>query len=192
MAFGAQTLHVATRLRRGYPLAFAARHRRAAVKRRAELELNKRKTGAHTLEKAFIKRFGLAHHQAMTDLNARLLKTVQAPARHLRVRVLHCRDNARDARVNQRIAARRRASVVATGFKRDIRGSTARLVARHAQRMHFGMRLAGAQMKAFADDYAIFNNHAAHARIRMRGKTSLARELKGARHVKFVRHRLIL
>ncbi|CCK05799.1 hypothetical protein BN128_4105 [Cronobacter sakazakii 696] len=177
MAFGAQTLHVAPGLRRGYPLTFAARHRRAAVKRRAELELNKRKTGAHALEKAFIERFGLAHHQTVADLNSRLLKTIQTAACHLWVRILHRRDNARDARVNQRIAARRRASVVATGFKRDIRGGTARLVARHTQRMHFGVRLTGAQMKAFADDYALFNNHAAHARIRMRGKTSLAREL---------------
>jgi len=78
------------------------------------------------------------------------------------------------------------------GLKRDIGGRAARLIARHTQRMDFSMRLAGAQVKAFADDNAVFHNHATHARVRMRGKASLARELKRARHVKFVRHQLIL
>ena len=50
------------------------------------------------------------------------------------------------------------------------------------QGMYFGVRLAGAQMKAFAHDLAAVGNYAAHARIGAGRKPPLPSEVKGGLH----------
>src|SRR5581483_11922162 len=55
--------------------------------------------------------------------------------------------------------------------------------ARVAQREHFGMRLAGPCMPAFADDSAVLHDDAAHTRIGRGGVQAAPRELERARHV---------
>ena len=192
MALCAQTLHVASRLRGGDPLAFAAGHRRAAVQRSTQLELHPGKTGAHPLQEALVQRFRLVHHQPVADFNTGLLQTVQAAPRHLRVRILHRGDHAADAGGNQRIAARRRTAVVAAGLKGDIGGGASRLFPRYPQGVHFGVRLAGAIVEPFADDLAVFYNDTANVRVRMGGKATAGGELKRTRHVHFVLHGLVL
>ena len=192
MALGAQTLHVASRLRGGDPLAFAAGHRRAAVQRGAQLQLHPGKTGAHPLQKALIQRFRFVHHQPMADLNAGLLQAIQTAPRHLRVRILHRGDHAADAGGNQRIAAWRRTAMVAAGLKSDVGGGAARLFASHAQGVHFSMRLAGAIVKPLADDLTVFHNDAADVRVRMGSKATARGKLQRTRHVHFVLHGLVL
>ena len=49
-----------------------------------------------------------------------------------------------------------------------------------AQRMDFGVGLAGADVPAFADDLAIANDDATDARIGMGGIDAFARQLEGA------------
>ena len=122
----------------------------------------------------------------MTDFDAGLLQLVQAAPRHLRIGILHRRDHPRHAGGHQRIGAGRRAAVVAARFERDIGSGAARLVARHAQRVHFRMRLAGAQMIAFTDNFAVAHDNAADVRIGRGGETPQPRQFEGARHVKFV------
>ena len=94
MALRAQTLHIAPCLWRRDPLAFAVCHCRTAVQRSAQLELNIREPRAHALQKAFVDRFRVLHHQPMADVNAFLLQAVQTASGHLRIRVLHRRDHA--------------------------------------------------------------------------------------------------
>ena len=192
MTLGAQTLHVASRLRGGDPLAFTAGHRRAAVQRGAQLQLHPGKTGAHPLQEALIQRFRFVHHQPVADVNTGLLQTIQTAPRHLRVWVLHRSDHAANAGGDQRIAARRRTAMVAAGFKGDVGGGALRLFAGHAERVHFSMRLAGAIVKALADDFAVFHNDAADIRVRMGGKASARGKLQRSRHVHFVLHGLVL
>ncbi|MNT30880.1 hypothetical protein D3C72_1666950 [compost metagenome] len=97
MALRAQTLHIAPCLRGGDPLAFTAGHRRATVKRGAQLQLNVGKAGPHPLEKPLIQRLSIVHHQPVADVDAFLLQAIKTAPRHLRVRVLHGGHHARHA-----------------------------------------------------------------------------------------------
>jgi uncharacterized protein YdeI (BOF family) len=63
---------------------------------------------------------------------------------------------------------------MATGFQRDVRRRALRFFARHAQRVHFRVRFTGAIVKTFADDLAIFNDHAADIRVWVRGEAPRA------------------
>ena len=65
---------------------------------------------------------------------------------HRRERIAAGGDHAGDAGGDQRIGAGRRAAHVRAGFERDVGGGAARLHARLAQRVDFGMGLAGAQV----------------------------------------------
>ena len=82
--------------------------------------------------------------------------------------------------------------MVAARFKRDVGRCAFGFFTRHAQRVHFCMRLTGAIVKTFADDFALIDNHAADARIRMGGKSPARRQFNRARHVHFIVHSLIL
>ena len=82
--------------------------------------------------------------------------------------------------------------MVAAGLKGDVGGGALRLFAGHAERVHFSMRLAGAIVKALADDFAVFHNDAADIRVRMGGKASARGKLQRSRHVHFVLHGLVL
>src|SRR5512143_3904295 len=55
--------------------------------------------------------------------------------------------------------------MVTAWLQSNVCGSTARCPSCRTQGMHFGMRLAGSLVPAFADDFAVFHQHAADARI---------------------------
>lgn len=57
--------------------------------------LDIREPGTHALQETFVERFRVLHHQAMADVNAFLLQTIQTSSRHLRIRVLHRCNHAR-------------------------------------------------------------------------------------------------
>jgi hypothetical protein len=128
----------------------------------------------------------------MADVNAGLLQAVQAATGHLWIRVLHCRYHASHACGDQRVAARRRATMVATGLQGDVGGRAFGFIAGHTQRVHFGVRLAGPIVEALADDLAVFYNHTADVGIRMGSKASARGKLQRSRHVHFVLHGLVL
>ena len=190
MALRTQTLHIAPCLRRRDPLALAVCHRRTTVQRGAQLKLNIREPRAHALQKAFVDRFRVLHHQPMADVNAFLLQAIQAAPGNLWIRVLHRSDHARHARRNQRFTARRRTPVMAAGLQRDVGCGAARLLTGHAQRMDLGMRLAGTIVKSFPYDLAIFNDNTPDVRVGMGGKTTALRQLHGSRHVNLILHEL--
>ena len=190
MALRAKTLHIAPCLGRGDPLAFTVCHRRTTVQRGAQLKLDIREPGAHALQKAFVDRFGVLHHQPMTDVNAFLLQAIQTASGNLRIRILHRCHHAGNPRSNQRVAARWGTPVVAAGLQRHVGGGTACLLACHPQRMDLGVRLAGTIVEPLPHDLAIFNDHAPDVRIGMGSKTPALRQLHGSRHVNLILHEL--
>ena len=104
----------------------------------------------------------------------------------LRIGVLRGHHHARHAGLDQRIGARRRAPVVAAGLERDIGRRAASALARCAQCVHFGMRLAGTLVPALADDFVAVRDHAADARIGLRGEQTLLGQAQRTRHVTMV------
>ena len=190
MALRTQTLHIAPCLRRRDPLALAVCHRRTTVQRGTQLKLDIREPGTHALQETFVERFRVLHHQAMADVNAFLLQTIQTSSGHLRIRVLHRCNHARHPRGNQRVAARWRTPVMAAGLQRNVGRRTARLLAGHAQRMNLSMRLACTIVKALPHDLAIFHDNAPDVRVGMGGKTTALRQLHGSRHVHLIVHEL--
>jgi hypothetical protein len=69
-----------------------------------------------------------------------------------------------------------------TGLQRHVGACTTRTFARGAQREHFRVRLAGTLVPAFADDFIAMCNHAADARIGLRGEQATFGKAQGARH----------
>lgn len=116
----------------------------------------------HAFEKARVERAGLGFEHAAGHFNTRLGQTPQALPRHLRVRVLHGSHHPRHTGVDQRFGTGRRAAMVAARLQGDVGAGTAGTLTGLAQGMHFGMRLAGAHVPAFADHFAVAHDHAAY------------------------------
>ncbi|MNT16852.1 hypothetical protein D3C72_1519760 [compost metagenome] len=167
-------------------MAFARGHCRAPIQRGTQLQLYIREAGAHALEEAKIHRLGFGQHHTVAYVQPGLLQLIQTTTGDLRIRILHRRNHTGNAGGDQCIGTRRRAAMVATRLQRDVSRGTTGFFARHAQRMHFRMGFTGAQMVAFADDFAIAHNHAADVRVRCRSKTPQPRQFEGARHIQFV------
>ena len=94
-------------------------------------------------------------------LDARVEQAGDAAARDPRVGIFECDDDPRDAGLDQRVGARRRAPVVRTGLERDVRGRAAGPIARVAQRHDLGVRPAGRFGCAAAGDLAVAHDDAA-------------------------------
>ncbi len=140
---GAQALHLGTCGRAGDPLAFAAGHRGAPVQAHREFGANERQAAFHTLDKAAVDLARLGFQHAAGDFDAGAAQQLQTATGDLRIGVLHGRHHASNASPDQRFGTGRRTPVMAAGFEGDVRGGTAGALTRLAQRMHFGMRLAG-------------------------------------------------
>ncbi|MCY1440295.1 hypothetical protein D9M71_565630 [compost metagenome] len=82
--------------------------------------------------------------------------------------------------------------MVAARFKGDVGTGATGQLAGLTQRMHFGVRLTGTHMPAFADDLAVANNHTADARIRMGRIQALAGQFQGPGHVMGVEYRALV
>jgi hypothetical protein len=94
----------------------------------------------------------------------------------------HGGNDAAHTRRQQRVGARRRATLMTAGLKRHVDGRPARTFSGSAQSMHFGVLLAGAQMPAFADDLAIIDDDATDTRIGGRGLQTQLGQAQRPRH----------
>ena len=89
---------------------------------------------------------------------------------HFRVRVLHRRDDPRDAGRDDRLGAGRRLADMRAGLERHVEGRAARRLARLGDRDRLGMRPPARRGDAAADDYAVLDQNGADGRVR-RGET---------------------
>ena len=99
-----------------------------------------------------------------------------------RVGIPHADDHAADARPEQGPGAGGCASHVGAGLERHDERRAARVVARLLEGANFGMRLAGARVKAFGYGAPAPKHHGAHARVRMRRPHAPPRDPVGAAH----------
>ena len=97
-----------------------------------------------------------------------------------RVRVELARDNARDARLEQRIDARRSRTVVSAGLQRHVHRRAACTLARIGEGGDLGVRAALAFVPALAHDLAVTHDDRADDRIGSRRAAAALGELDGA------------
>jgi len=178
----APALHVEPRGRAADPFAVAAGERGAAVQAHRELHAQPRPAALHARQEAAVDLARLRFHQADRHLDPRRAQALVTGAVHLRERIAHRTDHACHAGFDQRIGTGRGAAGMRAGLERDVGGGATRAIARGAQREHFGMRLPGTRVEAFADHLAIAHQHAAHHRVRLGRVRAALGEPQRARH----------
>ena len=100
-----------------------------------------------------------------------------------RVGVCDGRHDARDAGLDQRIDAGRRAALVRAGLQIEIERGAARLLAGLRERDNFGVMEPGVGVEAAAHDFAIAHQDRAHQRIGAGQRPAFARQVERFAHV---------
>ena len=100
------------------------------------------------------------------DLDPRLAQTGEAAAVDLRIRVADRSHHARDAGLDDRVGARRRAAEMRARLERDVQRRAARPLARLLERRNLGVRRAVSGVPPFADDLAPAHQHRPDQRMR--------------------------
>ena len=175
-------MHVGACRFAGNPLAFAVGERGFAVERGGEFEGNERAAAGDAAEEAAVEALRFFFADTFSYFNPRRLQADDTLPGNERVRVAAGDDNAGDAGGNQRIDARRSAALMRAGFEADVGGGAACASARFAQGVRFGVRLTGADVKAFADGFTAFDDHAADTRVRCGGEDALSCQFEGGLH----------
>jgi len=177
---------VSARSLAGDPLAHAVVERGAAVERDRRLHAQPRPAALHAREEADIDLARLVGEQADLNGDARRTQARNALACNQRVRVGHRDHDARDAGLDQRVAAGRRAAVVRAGFQAHAgRCAPHRLAVRSgvAQGHDFRVRSAGLLGVAAADHAAIgAGDDAADAWVGVRQPDRLLRQRQRVAH----------
>src|SRR6202035_4762676 len=99
-----------------------------------------------------------------------------------RVRILDGIYDARKTRLDERVCARGRATEMAAGLERDIRGRTVRRSACRIECDRFRVRVTGALVPAFRNDLTVAREDTADTRIGMGARKAALRKLQCARH----------
>ena len=175
-------MHVGARRFAGNPLAFAVGECGFAIERGGEFDGNKRAPCGDAAEETTVEHLRFFFADTFGDVNTRRLQVGDALSGNERVGVAAGDDDAGDASGNQRVGTGRGAALMRAGFKADIGGGAASLFACLPQGMYFGVRLARADVKAFADDLAAFDDDAADARVRRGGENALLCLKEGGLH----------
>ena len=185
---GAPCMSVGTRLGPGDPLALPIAKRGAAIEARRKFRAHPWTAARQQRQEARVELACRVFAQSDLDGNARRAQPLRA-ACLARIGIAHRGDHARDAGREHGIDARRTAAMRVAGLERHVqRGATDIGAAprRVRERVHFGMRLPRALVKAFADDRAFAHDDAADARIRRRRVQAARGELERARHVRTI------
>lgn len=132
---------------------------------------------------------------AHRHVDAGVAQSFDAASLHLGERVDAAHDDAPDAFSDNQIAARRRFSVVRTGFERHVeRGLRKQMLVvgfYGGKGVHLGVTLATAHVVALANHPAVGHNHATHHRVRARQIPTALRQLNAASHEFFVERDLV-
>ena len=185
---GAEAMAVLARRLAGDPLALSTRERGAPIETRGDLHPDPRAPARHPRDVAGVELARLGFHEPELDGDARLAQPARAVPRQ-RIRILHCRHDARDACGDQRIGARRRAARVVARLERHVGRGAPRIAParlRVDQRVHLGMRESGARVEPFADQRPVLGEHAADAGIGRGGVEAERRLGERPRHVRAV------
>ena len=186
---GALPLHVRPRFFARNPLAPSVRQGSFPVQAGGNFQRNKRAAAFDARQKSSIEGACFIGQQTALHADAGRLQQSNAFAGHQRIRVAHGNHHTCHACRHQTFGTRRCATVMGTGFQRDIRRCTARQIARLPQCMHFGVRKTSLHMKPLPHNLPAVCNHAADARIGRRGKPPEPCQLDGAPHMRRIQFR---
>ena len=175
-------MHVGARRFAGNPLAFAVGECGFAIERGGEFDGNKRAPCGDAAEETTVEHLRFFFADTFGNVNARRLQAGDALSGNERVGVAAGDDDAGDTGGNQRVGTGRGAALMRAGFEADVGGSATCSGARFAQGVRFGVRLTGADVKAFADGFTAFDDHAADARVRCGGENALLCLKEGGLH----------
>ena len=178
----AVVMHVGARRFAGNPLAFAVGECGFAIERGGEFDGDKRAPCSDAAEETAVERLRFFFADAFGDVNTRRLQAGDALSGNERVGVAAGDDDAGDASGNQRVGTGRGAALMRAGFEADVGGGATGGGARFAQGVRFGVRLTGADVKAFADGFTAFDDHAADTRVRCGGEDALSCQFEGGLH----------
>ena len=184
---GAQLVHVGARGGAGDPAAVAGARRRPPVEGLRGLvrdvrpaERQRRAEAGVLAPRGDAERVVVAGEH---DLHAGVGEPLQPGPRRVRRRIARQHHDARDARSDQGVRARRRAAVVRARLERDVRGRIACALLRDVQRHGLGVRLAGRDVPALGDGGAVARDHAADDGVRRGRARAALRELERALEV---------
>ena len=128
----------------------------------AVLQRDQRTAGAHEVDEGLVQLLRLsAVGSTDLDLDAGLPQLLEAVPGHQRIGIVHGRDDARDARLDQGVGAGRVRPWCEQGSRVDIQGGAARLFAGLFERDDFGVFHAGVGVEAAAHHFAIAHQHGA-------------------------------
>src|SRR5213080_2472021 len=132
--------------------------------------------------KALVQAASLCFANTRDYFDAGLAEPFEAAAGTDRIGILGCRDDARDARRDDRFGTRAGASLVATWLERHVKNRAARFFLCRFERHDFRVVSPFILMKAFADDSAVTHNDASNGRIRAGQSDALVRQLERVLH----------
>ena len=140
--------------------------------------------GAHEMQERLVQLLGLGGElRRDIHLYAGLAKSRKALPRHQRIGVADRRDDARDARLDQCVDARRRAALVRAGLQVQIEGGAARLLGGLRQGDDFGVVKPGVGVKAPSHHFAFTHQDRSHQRIGTGQRPAFARQVERFAHV---------
>ena len=181
----APRMTIATRGLARDPLALPVGERTLRIETGSDLHADPGAPGGHARNEADVDLARLVGHDTALHRNAGGAQAFEALTRNQRIGVFHRRDHARDAGRDQCVRARRRAPEMTAGLERHAGGRTARIEAtrfRVVERFDLCVRTAGRLRRAFADDRAVLDEHASHARVRIAAIERVMRALESAAH----------
>jgi hypothetical protein len=161
---------------------FRMREHKLTIERERGFERHQWFAGNDPASERFIQapRFGFP--QAGADFDSSRAQLFEAAASHRRVRVRHCRHDARDACCNQRLRAWPGASRVAAGLQVDVKRCASRRFARSFESDDFRVAHAVISMKTFTHDAPAAYKDRAHQRVGACERVATRRQLERAVH----------
>ena len=163
------------------------RRRNLPIQRHRRLQRHQRRTVPNVARESLIQPPRLLFQSPHFNMNARRAQLLKSHSADLRIRIVHRGDNTMNARGNQRIGARRCATLMRMWLQIDVERSAASLFPGGFQCQHLGMLHASVGVDASANNVPVsIGNHRSNIRIRRRQSHPLASKFESTVKMLFV------
>ena len=166
---------------------FRGRRRDLAVERHGGFECDQRRAVTNVAGECLIQPASLLFQTSDFNVHSRGSQFFKSLSADLWIRIRHRRHHAMDAGGNQRVGARRRASLMSMRFEVDVKRCPARFLARCFESEDLGVLHATIRVASAAHDVALsISDDRADVRIGRGQSQTLAREFQRAVKKRFV------
>jgi hypothetical protein len=189
VALRSPPMRQAARVLAGDPLRVARPGRDLAVEGHRRLEEHPGQSGAGVLAERLVEQPRPGGELAVgdRDVDALVAQDARPPAGGLLRRIVGGDDDAGDARLQDRVRARRGLSLVTARLQRHVHRRAVRVaVAAGHQRLALGVTAAVDRVEALPQHLAVRDHHGAHHRVGRRTTAAPLRELDGAGEVQMI------